>query len=142
MIRLAVVFQEVFHHGNRRDTSWYLWEIATWSSNVKVSIAKWLVWVNTMLEGQKNLSILTVLSRNHKSTPNNNKKNRFSLETTGTAFSIKSVSFLAQPHESKLQKLGFWTNLSSSSKHNGPRIINQQNPLLLYFRETLLLVSL
>ena len=51
MIRLAVVFQEVFRHGNDRRTSRYLWERATWSSNVKVGVAKWLVRINTMLEG-------------------------------------------------------------------------------------------
>ena len=73
MIHLAVVFQEVFRHGNHRGTSWYLWEIATWSSDVKVWVAKWLVWVNTMLEGQNNSSILATLSRNNKSILNNKK---------------------------------------------------------------------
>lgn len=29
MVRLAVVFQEVFHHGNHRGTSRYLGESAT-----------------------------------------------------------------------------------------------------------------
>lgn len=43
MIRVAVVFQQVFHHGNHRGTCRYLWEIATWSSNVEVWVAKWLV---------------------------------------------------------------------------------------------------
>ena len=63
MIRLAVVFQEVLHHGNHRGTSWYLRESATWSSNVKVWVANWLVWVNTMLEGQKKFSILAAVTK-------------------------------------------------------------------------------
>ena len=50
MVRLAVVFQEVFHHGNHGGTSRYLGESATWSSNVKVWVAKWCFGVNTMLE--------------------------------------------------------------------------------------------